>query len=103
MDDGGAVLDIAIQANYRGLAVANRRPWQGSHRFFGKLLTELFSKRHEIGEIVLRPSSQRVANDRAGGNPRYRNQCQQRSFAVDRLADQQLPSDIHCQPPNMRA
>jgi len=49
----------------------------------------------EFGQIVVGPAGERIGDDGAGGHPRDRPQRRQAAFAVNGIADDQEPAEVH--------
>ena len=72
MEDGGGVLDIAVEPDDGGLAVAHRGVRQHRQRLANQKLAQLGAQRHELAEVVARNAGERVPDHRAGGDARDR-------------------------------
>ena len=86
---------IAVEPDDGGLAVAHRGVRQHRQRLANQKLAQLGAQRHELAEVVARHAGERVPDHRAGGDAGDRAYRRQSALAVDGVADDQQPANVH--------
>ena len=89
------MLDVAVEADDRRLAVGNGRARQRAERLAHQQLAELLAPRDQLGEVVGGLPGQRVGDHGAGGRAGDGPQGRQPAFVVDGIADENEAADIH--------
>ena len=96
------MFDIAGQADDRGLAVDQRGVRQYSQGLLHQHFPEVGPHGDKIGKIVRRFPCERIADHRAGCRPCNRPHRWQSALAVNRVADNEQPADVHAYLPVRR-
>jgi hypothetical protein len=102
MQNGGGMLDVAVEPDNGGLAVAHRRVRQHRQRLANQEFAQLGAERYEFAQIIARHAGERVFDHCAGGDAGDRASGRQSALAVDGVADDQQPANVHCYLPIRR-
>ncbi len=96
------MLDVAVEPDDGGLAVTNGCVRQHRQRLADQEFAQLGAERHELAQVIARHAGQRIRDHRAGRDAGDGTNSRQSALAVDGIADDQQPANVHCYLPIRR-